>query len=303
MQGSEAEIITITRNRPLLLLQFIKRIRELEPSVPLLIIDNASTPTCKGFVANQIHNIPRVRFLSLRRNIFSLARNIGGRMTQSKVLFFLDDDVCPLTPFVERTLRLFDQDQALALVAFDVFDVHSKRMLTSRLQENPITFHDAAFAVRKRIWDETGGFQKQYPARGLVADFSIRLLSQGYRIHHDKKTVFLHLGKRRLGGTRLHRLWKLPALFGFTLKYFNIGTSLRFCLQAALGVCVISFIEGWLEEYTVSLILALKSALRALAEKSAAPTQVQNLYKQGKEIRVMCAPFLENIKKVLSKLL
>jgi GT2 family glycosyltransferase len=105
----------------------------------------------------------------------------------------LGDDVYPTASFADKVIEIFSKNEKIGVIDFSLYDTKTKKnLLWERRSKQPIDFCNAEFAVRRLVWEKVGHFPSFSPARTLTIEFSIRLLSAGYRILHLPSVVFHH---------------------------------------------------------------------------------------------------------------
>jgi glycosyltransferase involved in cell wall biosynthesis len=112
MDNDKYSIIVPTRNRKYLLLELIRRIDlEDERLIELIIVDSSD----KNFEAEIINLSSKINFVFTDVRSASIQRNIGVEQlsSQSKYVFFLDDDVKPDTDYFNLLLATIKVEKAI----------------------------------------------------------------------------------------------------------------------------------------------------------------------------------------------
>ena len=297
-----AGIVIITRNRPDRLNSLLLKLRELEHDVPIVIVDNASNKT--SFSLYKFSRSPKLRIVRLRKNLFSPSRNTGIRLLKTDIVFFLDDDVYPVCSFVDDVMRLFSEDRKLGLVTFELYDLHEQRVLTGNLIKNPRYFPEAAFAVRRSVWEKVGGFPQFSPARAFAAEFSIRLISSGYHLLYFPAIKIYHIcsHKNPLGKSRFHKIWYLPAWVGFFIRHFGLLNTVVFCTRVTASAIYKAMLEGWQGHLMFSLLLLLKMVPLSLIHRKRVSKEIEKLYKEPHKKALFSVPILRKVIPEIKKL-
>jgi glycosyltransferase involved in cell wall biosynthesis len=125
------------------------------------------------------------------------ARNIGAKVAQGGVLFFIDADVCVSSNTLERVYANFEQDPELTAVIGSYDDLPEsqdfvslyKNLMHSYVHHNSrreaCTFWSGCGAIRKSTFQEFSGFDESYE-RPAIEDIEL-----GYRLTAAHKKMLL----------------------------------------------------------------------------------------------------------------
>lgn len=175
----------------------------------LIVVDNGSTDgsvaiAC-GFGARVVHcpgpSGP------------GAARNTGAAVTGADILVFVDADVEVSPPAIAQLAAHFDADPQTAAVFGSYDDSPGSENFLSQYKNllhhfthqhgnrEAKTFWAGCGAVRKKAFDELGGFdQHRYPKPSIEdIELGFRLHSHGYRIVLDPSIQVKHLKQWRMG--------------------------------------------------------------------------------------------------------
>ncbi len=146
------------------------------------------------------------RIIRLKQNMGpAFARNKGAEKASGEILFFTDSDVCLHEDTLEMVANEFKTRPDLSAVLgsygkdttysnfFSVYKnlVHHYGHQTAR--EDASTFWSGCGAIRKEVFDEVGGFSKDYK-KPSIEDIALgyRLSKRGRRIYLDKQMQVTH---------------------------------------------------------------------------------------------------------------
>jgi GT2 family glycosyltransferase len=194
-------------------------------------------------------------------------RNRGVEASSGELIVFLDDDGWYSSPGLGTHLRdLFTRDPDLGIVSFRVCDPEGgpgMRRHVPRLRAgDPLrssdvtTFLGGACAMRRTVFDVTGGYPADFFYAHEETDLAWQALNAGYRILYDAESVMFHpaLPPTRHGlFYRLNarnRVWlarrNLPWPIAFAyLAVWTAMTVVRVRRPAALRPWFGGFLEGW----------------------------------------------------------
>jgi len=199
-------IIVPVYNNPKDLLECLSALKaSFLPDSEIIVVDDASTDDIASIGA-----LMGVRLFRLTRNSGpAAARNYGTRQAQGEIFFFVDADVALAPGAVHRVRRVFEAPPDLAAV-FGSYDARPRaKGLVSQYRNllhhfvhqngNPdaSTFWAGCGAIRRSVFEETGGFDEARFPRPSIEDIELgyRLRRAGHRILLDKGLQGTHLKK------------------------------------------------------------------------------------------------------------
>ncbi len=143
----------------------------------------------------------------------SAARNSGAAAAGGEVLLFIDGDVVippetfeilredfrnPETAGVVGLLKPFTRFENLCSQYKNFYMHYTYRQLPDR---TPV-FYTSVAAIRKRVFEECGGFDENYRSATIEdTEFGVRVTGRGHLLLHDKRLQVEHI--RRYGLTGL----------------------------------------------------------------------------------------------------
>lgn len=209
--------IVVAFNREQALEIVLDRLAEL-PLREVLVVDNGSNDESAEVARRRGGN---VRLLEAKANLGIAARNVGAAAAHGDFLLMLDDDAYPLPGAVEALVARFRADPRLAAAAGLVREVdpsgrviHEEGLRTFDWwlrggHEGPVPeeglpaffFPEGASMLRKRAYDEAGGYFEPFFLCGVEIDLATRLIGLGWDVRYVAGAVFDHMkpGFRRGG--------------------------------------------------------------------------------------------------------
>jgi GT2 family glycosyltransferase len=227
---------------------------QTEP-LEIIVLDDGSSDGTAKMVS---HEFPQVRLVRSETSIGLVAqRNRGAVIASGDLIFSIDDDAEFSTPdVVGQTVREFSHPRIGAVAIPYVEPKKSDRCLQRAPDTNAIwvteSFRGTAYAVKRDIFNQLGGFRIDIVHQGEELDFCIRLLAKGWFVRLGTGDVILHYeaprrdwGRMDFYGRRNDILfaWRnvplpyLPThLIGTTLNGLGAAFSSKRYAQMLLGI-------------------------------------------------------------------
>lgn len=184
-------------------LQSLRRVKWRDFEV--LLIDDGSTDEEISRIAEEFRE---VRFYRLSHRGLSAARNFGARQATGEVLVYLDDDAAADEDWLTWLAVCF-QDERIGAAGGPNIAPPSSRLMENTIICAPggpahVLLNDTEaehlpgcnLAVRKRVWEEVGGFDERYRTAGDDVDFCWRVLEHGHRLQFHPAAMVWHERRR-----------------------------------------------------------------------------------------------------------
>lgn len=231
----------------------------------IIIVDNDSKD---GSLAN-LDNRAAVRCIELKENVgYGGGCNIGCAETTGDILLFLNPDVVLQTP-IENIRGLFERYDHCAIITPSIVDVTGQRNPHVSRRAFPTVFDDAisefkylkpkrkkaksysfegnifyegfsngcALFVRKKAFEEVGGFDDKYFLYYEEVDLFKRLHNLGYTFIHEPRCRVAHVS----GGSSDPLGWERNAIgYNSKLRYFSKHASKQLiCVHRILNLLIL----------------------------------------------------------------
>jgi len=174
----------------------------------IIIVDNNSIDSSVEFVKK---NYPSIDIVKLEENFgFAEPNNIGAKKARGDFLLFLNNDTIPTSNFITELVKVAKEDpeivilQSLLLKPDDTVDSSGDfidrygRAYSSREKINQtrpiLSARGASMMIRKDIFWEFGGFDKNFFASFEDVDLGIRAWIWGHKVVAVSSSIVYHLG-------------------------------------------------------------------------------------------------------------
>jgi len=246
-----ASIITVNTNEKSRMLLYMPSVWAAHGSFEVLIADNASTDGSVEFIRE---NFPRTRVIDNGGNLgFAGGNNNGARHARADLLVFLNPDTTVEPDWLEELLKPF-ADPTVGCTTSKILllpdprklntcgnDVHLSGLTLCRGMGQPrewfskmeevAAISGAAFAIRREIFDQVGGFNESFFIYMEETALSLETWLRGWRcvyvpssvIHHD---YALRFGPRKTLFQERNRYLMLLQLFRWPTLLLLVPTLL-----------------------------------------------------------------------------
>ena len=261
-------VVIITWNRKRDILETIQAVYNQDyKHFELIVVDNGSMD---GTVEAIKQGYPNVKLIALDDNLgVTRSRNMGIRLAQGEILFFLDSDASPVHDTFIYLVNKFQSDPTIGVINTRIINaftmdidsnagwVYSDKDIISQNNEFlSFSFSEGGCAIRKTMFEKVGLFWEKlfFGSEGL--EFSLRVLDAGYDILYYPSSLVIHRASpdARISGGERDGIMLKSHLLVFLLRFpwwmFMIFAPLK--TGAAL---VRSFRRG----YTKTILMEIKN--------------------------------------------
>ncbi len=234
----------------------------------VILVDNGSKDGSVDFIKN---NYPEVKILELGENLgLAVASNRGAEVANGEFLFFLNNDTIVDSEILKELVKTAKSDLKIGACACDVFTYDGKKEIGLGLSCDrfgypcfnlgDVFYPDAAIFVRRKVFEEIGGYDQKLFLYGEDRDLCWRIWLQGYYIAPVKSAHFFHDSACTLIGNEKYEtnVWKRELgernLIRSMIKNYSFSTLLVILPQ----YLALSFLEV--------LALVLKGQFRVVSQ-------------------------------------
>ena len=174
----------------------------------VILVDNNSTDNSVEFVKNVY---PSVIIIKLDNNYgFAEPNNIGAKNAKGELLLFLNNDTVVNPNFIREMVKVLNQDSEIAICqslllkpngevesSGDFIDILGRAYMSKEKEtkvKEILSARGASMMVRKKMFWELGGFDKNFFASFEDIDLSWRAWIWGYKIVLVPNSIVYHTG-------------------------------------------------------------------------------------------------------------
>jgi glycosyltransferase involved in cell wall biosynthesis len=195
MKRPSAAIVITTKNRKDELGRAIESCLRQDAPAEVWIVDDGSDDGTADFVRERYPSVRVCRSETSRGYI--VQRNEAARLAAAEVIFSLDDDAEFSDPGIVAAVLKEFSDPRIVAVAIPFINVNSENVVRQRAPEAGevwITneYIGTAYAIRRRVFLEMGGYRDFFFHQGEEGDLCIRLLNHGYVVRLGSSAPILH---------------------------------------------------------------------------------------------------------------
>jgi len=227
-QPVQTSVVIVTYNNRDDIDACLGSLRTHSPDAEIIVVDNLSSDGTLDHIRQQY---PRVRAVSAGRNGgFGAGANSGARLATGTRLVFLNPDTEVETGWLDPLLETLEGRPEAGLVTPTILlkgsgervnacgnDVHLTGLAfcaglnraappTSAQPRAVAAVSGAAFAVRREVWEQLGGFDERFFMYLEDTDLSLRARRLGYTILHVPASRVWHDYRVSVSATKLYHL-------------------------------------------------------------------------------------------------
>jgi GT2 family glycosyltransferase len=193
------------------------------PNFEIILVDNASTDGSVEWIKKLSGSCPYIKIVETRENLgHAEGCNIGAQAAKGKYLVFLDSDTeLETEDWLWELVKVMESDESIGLAQAKVVLAKDKRQIDyvctaidalgtwaatyglkeDKLKENfeVLAASSGCCIVRKKVFNEVGGFDPDYFIYDDDTDLSLRARLLGYNILLVPSAVIVHRGSMLRG--------------------------------------------------------------------------------------------------------
>ena len=213
-------IILVTHNGSAVIEGSLRSLKNLEwPKLEIIVVDNASTDDTLDRVSR---SLPTARIIAVRQNRgYGAGGNRGASVARGNILLFMNQDVALSSQFLKGIVSMMSRDESIgvcggAVLSWDGtmlvsigqiferwtgygFDVGfgSSQLDLKRQVSEVFSPNGSAFAIKRNLFREIGGFNEDLFMYFDETDLSWRARIAGFRVVCSRNSVVRHMITQR----------------------------------------------------------------------------------------------------------
>ncbi len=267
-------VVILNWNGKELLRQFLPSVIEYSKEAEIYVVDNASTDSSIAFL--RVH-YPKVKVILNEGNYgFAKGYNEGLKKIDAEILVLLNSDVEVTSGWLNPLLHQFKNELNTAIIQPKILSYHHKEYfeyagaaggfidrfgfpfcrgrIFDTLEKDQQQYNDiteifwasgACFAIRKKVFDELGGFDDDFFAHQEEIDLCWRAQNAGCSIKYNGLSSVYHVGGATLSYQNPKKI-ELNFRNNLYLLFKNLPTKLlfpvMFCRLSLDGMAAIQFL-------------------------------------------------------------
>jgi hypothetical protein len=157
----------------------------------IICVDNGSVDGTDEIFSNI--SSQKIEFIKLSKNIGIEAYNIGAKKSNADILIILDDDSHIEEDIIPEVIKRFREDLKLGVLAFSIVLKETGENVTKDWEKGNVTsFWGCGAAIRKSVWDDLEGYNKDLFLYTNEYELSIRCWNIGYKVIYDSSIIAYH---------------------------------------------------------------------------------------------------------------
>jgi glycosyltransferase involved in cell wall biosynthesis len=179
----KADLVLVSYNSKQDLERFLPTIKKHTKDYSLVIVDNGSNEETKKYLETCGENV------IFQNNLgYGTGCNRGAKQGQSEFVVFLNCDLEATSNWLENLLAPFE-DPDVAITGARLFKPDGMEYPTPK-EKNAI---GCCYAVRRRVFEELGGFDENFFLFFEETDLSLRTVKSGYKVvRSEAKMIHIH---------------------------------------------------------------------------------------------------------------
>lgn len=240
-----ASIVIVNYNGSSLLRECLDSLIATEyPSFEIIVVDNNSSDNSAGMIKE---HYPTCKLIQLPENRgFAVGNNIGASYSTGEYLVFLNNDTAVKPDWLKELIHVMEKDRSVAiaqsmLLRSSESDVDSSgdfatrfgRTYNSKRQgfvdsREILSARGAAMAIRKSIFEELGGFDKDYFISFEDVELGWKAWICGYKVVMVPSSIVYH--KSGSTGSKMSTMMTFHGLknqLSLITTHFETGLAIR----------------------------------------------------------------------------
>jgi len=180
----------------------------------VIVIDDGSSDNSVSLLKKILEKNKRVKLIELKENKGpAKARNLGVKKSKGKYLLFLDVDTEVKKGALKKLVKRLESDRKIGAVQAKLdtcghfLSWWGLPYEINRPQKIIFGGRTAGLIVRRKVFEQIGGFDEDYVIYGEDTDLCWRIWLAGFRVEYEDKAVIKHWGKSSLSSKTKERIY------------------------------------------------------------------------------------------------
>jgi len=233
---SKVSIITVNYNGKKFLKNFFDSIKNLKyQNLEIIFVDNASNDESVEYVKK---NFQKVIIVENKENLgFAVANIKAAKGAKGKYLFFLNNDTEIDSNAISELVKRMEENQKIGICGCKIMSYDKERHFHTGIGVDifgyPIVWskvfyiEGSALMIRKKLFEELGGFDLQYFMFHEDIDLAWRAQLLGYEVKAFPEAVVYHVG----GGVASGEIHKGRYRSSYLRRYYSERNNIRTLLK------------------------------------------------------------------------
>jgi GT2 family glycosyltransferase len=190
------------------------------PNFEVILVDNGSKDGSVDLINEKFGDDPRLRIIINNKNLgYAEGNNIGAKHAKGKYVVFLNPDTYVVSSWLNELVRIMEADSTIGAAQCKLLlmrnpryidnvghyiDFFGKAHMIGHHEEDLGQYNEifeilgatgAAFAIRRGLFEELGGFDSDFFMIFEETDLCWRVWLRGYRVVYVPAAVVFHYGR------------------------------------------------------------------------------------------------------------
>jgi len=226
-------------------------------NIEIIVVDNASSDGSSEMVKQEF---PNVQLIQMEKNIGIAGWNEGFKVAKGEYVLVLDDDSYPDKSSVLKAVQVFDKNNQLGIIAYNIINLRLSNSETETFAQKPRFFVGCGALIKTRVLNKIGFYNEQYFIYFHELDYSARCYDAGYEILYLSSVSVFHNQSLLSRGNKNED----PYFSEYRFRYYFISYSI-FLIQRFLPYYAVKYLLKWIVNRTLVCIryLFFKSFIKA----------------------------------------
>ncbi len=190
------------------------------PAYEIIVTDDSKSNSSRVLVEKQFHH---VAWKKGKQNGPGGNRNAGASNLSGEWIVFIDDDCIAQKGYLQAYFEAIEENPSVDLFEGYIFPDRPKRTWAETCPENSLggMFWTSNLCVRKKVFDELGGFDETFEVAYEDVDFAFRMQKAGKKTFFVKDAAACHPWRtlKREGNNWKPKGFELKELLQFLKKH------------------------------------------------------------------------------------